>query len=84
MERATFACHKTLDQRPQQHCAGALVIMALTGKWGDMQQVAERLGLFDPGRLDLNAPVYPNFDAFVRAKGGTPRPWRARRRRKEN
>lgn len=81
LEHNTFACHKTLDQRPQQHCAGALVIMALNRDWGDMQQIAMRIGLFDPDKLDLSAPVYPNFDTFVRAKGGEPRPWRARRQK---
>jgi hypothetical protein len=82
LEHGTFACHKTLEQVPQQHCAGALVIMALNDDWGDMQQIAMRIGLFDPSKLDLSVPVYPTFDAFVLAKGGTPRPWRARRAKK--
>lgn len=81
MEHSTFACHKTLDQRPQQHCAGVLVIMSKLDDWGDMQQIAMRLGLFDPDKLDLSAPVYLDFDTFVRAKGGEPRPWRAWRYR---
>jgi hypothetical protein len=84
MEHSSFACHKTLEVLPQQHCAGVLVIMARTNAWGDMQQIAMRLGLFDPDRLDLSVPVYPDFDAFVRAKGGEPRPWRSARYRKEN
>jgi hypothetical protein len=79
LEHGTFACHKTLEQRPQQHCAGALVIMARNEDWGDMQQIAQRLGLFDPDALDLDAAVYATFDDFVRAKDGTPIPWRLRR-----
>lgn len=80
LEHKTFACHKTLDHRPQLHCAGALVIMAQTNQWGDMQQIAARLGLFEPDKLDLSAAVYATLDAFVRAKGGEPIPWRMRRR----
>ena len=88
VEHQTFACHKTTglkqprDQRgrfgsppPQQHCAGVLQIMRNTGEWGDMQQIAMRLGLFDPDALGHD-PVYATLEDFVRAMGGTPIPWR--------
>src|SRR5580765_7799694 len=80
LERSTFACHMTLEQRPQQHCAGARVIMARTRRWGDMQQIAQRLGLFDPSKLNLEARVFDDFGDFVRFYGGTVRAWIQQRR----
>jgi hypothetical protein len=81
LEHKTFVCHKTIGQRPQQHCAGALIIMLNNEMWGDMQQIAMRLGMFDPDKLDAMAPVYETFEDFVRARGGVPRRWRGRRNR---
>lgn len=81
LEHQTFMCHLTLQQRPTQHCAGVLVIMANTDQWGDLQQVAMRIGMFDVNRLDTSAEVFETLDDFVRFYGGTPRPWRLRRRR---
>lgn len=32
-----------------------------------MMQIAHRLGLYDPSILDMDAPVYADADAMVRA-----------------
>lgn len=61
----TFECHKTVygdhrdergrfKKRVRQHCAGALIVMEKQGQLGDMQQIAERLGIYDPRRLDFS------------------------------
>ncbi len=74
----TFACHKTTSggngrmtrkQTAQSsHCAGALIIQHKTGKVGQMAQIAERLGLFDPSKLKMNSPVYETFEAMALAQ----------------
>jgi hypothetical protein len=61
---------------PTSHCAGVLIIMARSKQWGDMQQLAMRLGLFDPRKLDMSAPAFESLQAFVRANGGTDARWR--------
>jgi hypothetical protein len=38
---------------------------------GDMQQIAERFGWYDPAKLDLTAPVYDSFEEWVQAHGLT-------------
>jgi hypothetical protein len=79
LEQKTFACHKTVyapqprepngqfGKKIRQHCGGALVVMAKGGHFGAMQQVAARLGWFDPEKLDLNAPVFANLVEMLRA-----------------
>ena len=68
VEGRTFACHKT-THRPQiehSHCAGAAIMQERAGQVGQMLQIAERLGLYDPEKLDLGAPVHQDWTAFVR------------------
>jgi hypothetical protein len=48
-----------------QHCAGALILKERLGERGQMAQIAERLGLYHPERLDLEAPVYETWDAML-------------------
>ena len=72
----TFTCHKTVDysdDEPRdtsssQHCAGALIILERLERPNQMMRIAERLGLYDRRRLDMNAPVYPDFDAWIRSE----------------
>ena len=47
------------------HCAGTLIVMAKTGRWSVAARLAMELDLFDPDGLDLEAPVYDTFEAFV-------------------
>ncbi|GAC1326756.1 MAG: hypothetical protein NVSMB2_26140 [Chloroflexota bacterium] len=91
LERQTFACHESVHRaQPRDargrfmpafvpsHCAGALLIMLREGMWGDMQQLAMRLGLFEPSRLDTTAETYPTLEACAAANGGRVG-WYARR-----
>jgi len=74
-----FTCHKTIDygaaedaeRRPydasEQHCAGATITLWRMGAPNQWMRWAGRLGLFDPGKLDMSAPVYSDLDEFVSA-----------------
>ncbi len=68
-----FPCHKTVrwlddcdDEGEQisvpgdheQHCAGLLVLLEKDGQPHQMMRIAERLGLYDARKLDMDAPVY--------------------------
>jgi hypothetical protein len=67
-----FPCHKTcvtqeddegqgeLVEKPDgqsQACAGAMIYLLKRGRPHQMMRIVERLGLFDPSQLDLNADV---------------------------
>jgi hypothetical protein len=66
-----FCCHKTgetndetgsIEPQPEsQHCAGALIMLEKMGKQHQMMRIAERLGMYDPSRLDMDAPVFGSF-----------------------
>ncbi len=76
----SFACHETArslhpDRRlPEQHCAGALIVLekefASNGGAcanGHLRLMA-RFGFFDPDKLDLSAPVFDDFDTMIDAQ----------------
>jgi len=65
--------------KDHSHCAGALIVMHKSGCVGALQQVAERLGLFDPSLLNMDAPVFPSLKAWVEAHQGSPLRRRPRR-----
>lgn len=80
-ENRTFACHETTSvtkkqprirgkfaKRINQHCAGALILLRKTNTEGAMQQIAERLGLYDPSILDMGSPVFDSWDDMVEAQ----------------
>lgn len=78
-----FPCHKTtvptddgedMQKAPDsQQCAGALIIQEREGNLGQAPRIAERLGIYDPARLAMDAPVFDTFTAFIRAQeGGAP------------
>jgi hypothetical protein len=70
MAAGQFCCHKTgevyeddeiSEIRPtkdSQHCAGALIFCEKTGQPHQMMRIAERLGMYDRRKLDMNAPVF--------------------------
>lgn len=83
MANGEFCCHKTGvsneetgDIEPtekSQHCAGALIFLEKTHQSHQMMRICERLGLYDPKRLDMSAPVLSSFaeakrTAFKRRK----------------
>jgi hypothetical protein len=75
----TFACHETLTEDEQgqtvqheqsQHCAGALLVLERDPHQGGLfsnflVRFAARFDLFDPTRLDRQAPVFASFAAFI-------------------
>jgi len=70
-----FHCHKTLDytdEGPQRvestvFCAGALKTVENGGERdrNALMQVGERLGLYDPARLQEDMPVYGSLDEWI-------------------
>jgi hypothetical protein len=63
----SFSCHKTVDysrsNKGRLHektcaCAGAMIFMTHCERPNQLMQVMERLGAFDPSRLNMDAPVY--------------------------
>lgn len=54
-----FQCHKTLESKKgEQACAGALIMAERRGRKGNLLQIAQRLGFYDPAKLDMDAPIY--------------------------
>lgn len=51
----------------EQHCAGALIVLAKQGALWDnsMPRIAKALGIFDETALNMDAPVFESMDAFV-------------------
>lgn len=76
--RSEFYCHKTTEHRDDDgeyvrtgneiHCAGALILMEHEEMTSQMSRIAYRLGIFDPSRLNMSAPVFMSFDDMVAAQ----------------
>lgn len=70
---APFTCHKTIDYSSGEPnvtdngraCAGAMVILEKMGHPNQEMRIAERLGWYDPARLDMDAPVPDSMDEWV-------------------
>jgi hypothetical protein len=76
----TFACHETVNHdtlgRPRRtrrshHCAGALILHEKLGRPNWRIRFAHHLGLYDPARLDMTAPIFDTADEFIRSQGIT-------------
>lgn len=62
-----FGCHKACDLNEDTgdfephdktpHCAGALIFLEKQGKPHQMMRIAERLGMYDASKLDMDANV---------------------------
>lgn len=62
-----FACHKTcnLDEedgtynphRKSLHCAGALIFLMKRGESTQMMRICERIGHWDPSKMNMDANV---------------------------
>lgn len=50
-----------------QHCAGALIMLEKMERPNQWMRICERVGGYDRRKLDMDAPVYANADAMVRA-----------------
>lgn len=75
----TFACHETVEwdddeetctpvtvnDRNQQHCAGALILLEVLGRPNQLMRWMERLGAYDRRKLKMNAPVFQSVEEFI-------------------
>lgn len=75
---AEFPCHETtvddgddnlIAGENSQFCAGALITMEKAGGANQHMRIAERLGVYDAERLDMEAPVYGSLHEFVNHHG---------------
>ena len=66
-KQQTFQCHKTLDlpKDKHQHCAGAMIMLEHIQKPNQMMRIAERLGMYDHTKVNMNAPVFTNPEDFI-------------------
>jgi len=72
-----FHCHKTTeyDEKTDETyatsktkvCAGFLIIREHSGEINQLMRIAERLGLYAPGDLDMDADVYNDWDELIEA-----------------
>lgn len=74
----TFSCHKTVDYseydgdegchiptEAEQHCAGALIFLEHQERPNQLMRIFERIGFYDRTKLDMDAPVFDDRDAFI-------------------
>lgn len=68
--KGEFCCHKTgssaedgdiCPTKNSQHCAGALIFLEKIGEPHQMMRIVGRLGLYDPEKLDMAAPVFDSW-----------------------
>lgn len=62
-----FPCHKTatndedtgefIENEKSVHCAGALIFLEKRNAPNQMMRIAERLGMYDHTKLDMNSEV---------------------------
>lgn len=70
-----FPCHKTVEHDEDgdhipgagrdTFCAGALIMLEKAGQPNQLMRSAERMGIYDPSRLDMSAPVVGSPHAFI-------------------
>lgn len=76
-----FPCHKTTnfeddldgeaspcrDTSNEHHCAGFLILLEKEGRPNQMMRISERLGMYDPNKIDMDAPVYDSIEECIEA-----------------
>ena len=78
LDRGTFTCHETTvevdcddgggemkDGPNAQHCAGALILMEKCGESSQMTRIAERLGMYNHKKLNMDSPVFDCWEDMV-------------------
>ncbi len=62
----SFSCHKhnefddyggVREGKNSQHCAGVLIMLEKANNPNQMMRIAERLGMYDRTKLNMDAPV---------------------------
>lgn len=79
--QGTFSCHKTnefdyddegnsivIETEDTQHCAGAMILLEKLNQPNQWMRWMERLGMYDRGKLDMNAPVFDSLEDFIEAQ----------------
>lgn len=74
----TFACHKTTQfdddgehlrsNDKEQHCAGAMIFLMRREQPNQLMRIGERVGFFDPDKLDMDAPVFDDEEDMALAR----------------
>ena len=75
---AQFICHNTFEwdeddegesypayDQHSQFCAGALIMLEKEGEDHQLTQVARRLGLYEPGVLDITLVPFGSFEEWI-------------------
>ena len=70
-QQSTFSCHKTnefetgddgwtetVETANSHHCAGALIFLERLDQPNQMMRIAERIGLYNRRKLDMDSPVH--------------------------
>lgn len=84
LDRGEFYCHETTskednedDENPSEfcrpdadakHCAGALILLEKEEAPSQMMRICERISMYDPTALDMDAPVYESWDDMIEAQ----------------
>lgn len=74
--QGTFACHKTtkpseyddhemVTTDKSEHCAGVLILLEKIEQPNQMMRIAERLGMYDRTKLEMDSPVFDDPDDFI-------------------
>ena len=81
---AIFHCHETVtygeddddtpDTTGSQFCAGALIMLERERGANQAMRIGGRLGLYDPDKLDMDAPVVESVEELVLHHAGLERP----------
>ncbi len=72
----TFPCHKAAEyddatgkyivgMEKEQHCAGAMIVLEHMNAPNQMMRIAERLGLYNRKKLEMESPVHDDLDEWV-------------------
>lgn len=72
----SFPCHKTIKHDEEgdgiigeksEHCAGAMILLEKLERPNQMMRIAERLGMYDHTKLQMDAPVYDSAEDMIDA-----------------
>lgn len=69
-----FPCHETMPRtdspiKKAKVCAGSILVTERDQGPNQMHRIAERLNVYDPSKLDRDAPCFDDFDEFIAHHG---------------
>ena len=75
-DNGSFSCHehnvwdeddqgRAFISEEKYHCAGALIFLEKQDRPHQMMRIAERIGMYDRTKLDMDAPVCGSLDEFI-------------------